>query len=94
MAEASEVVDAVEIAQKQIDDLDVELRSKKPLEQIAVLRAKLLETTTSMAEVTREKEAQEASQQERNLLFISEIEKMQQFAMEGMTKVTPDMLLS
>ena len=68
--------------------IDALLEGKGPEEQIETLRQKVLETTSSLDEATRQKEAQEESQQERNLLFISEIEKMQKFAMEGMASVS------
>ena len=71
-------------AQKAIDEM---LKGKSEAEQIIALREKLLKTTSSLSEITREKNVMEDSQLNQNKLFIAEIEKMQAFAMEGMTKV-------
>lgn len=73
-------------AKKHVAIVDAVLKDVTAVQQVCVLRKKLLQTLASLDEITRQKDAQDETQMERNALFIGEIEKMQQFAMEGMAK--------
>ena len=76
-----------EQAKTHISTVDSLLEGVPEKEHVEVLREKLLETLTTLANSNQQRETQNEMQIERNNLFVTEIEKLQQFAMEGMTKV-------
>ena len=73
--------------QAQLSKVDEMLKGKNLTEMVNMLRQKLVEAETSLAETRRHQRGLEEQHQAQLELFVSEIGKMQQFAVDGMSKV-------